>query len=140
VADPAWIRVALVLVILAWVALFGSLLVETALADELVDPGGAETAFIPLLSGALGLALAVKLGVDPKVRDQDKWWKRLWAVFTPERLVGIGAGIYAISGLLGLIVWWVNEDATPDLVSTVALTVFGYAASAVTVVLAKPRS
>ena len=95
------------------------------------DPGLQRFDVTPVLSGALGLVLALSLGVDAKL-SATTFWGRLKQVFEVPGLLRVGAVTYLISALFGGVVWGIQGDTTPALVTSVVLTVAGYAAAAVT--------
>jgi hypothetical protein len=95
---------------------------------------------LPILSGALGLVLALALGVDPKTKLRGaSLSQRLKALFlTTDKLLLLGAWVYALSAVAGIAVWVHKDTVTPALVTTVVLTVVGYAGATVTA-LARPE-
>ena len=124
---------ALFLVVAGYALLFGALLMDTMNADETYEPGDFTTAIIPLLSGALGLVLAVSLGVEVKNAGvAATWWDRVKALLNVRGLLLLGAVVYLLSGAAGGYVWYKQDDLTPDLVTAVVLTVAGYLVATVT--------
>jgi hypothetical protein len=132
-ANPKVQQVAILLVIAAFVGLFGSLLWETWEASSEIEVDGIQAAATPLLAGALGLLLALALGVEPKMRDARSWKERLRALVTINALLTLGAVVYMLAAVAGGIVWWKKGDITPDMVSTLVLAAIGYAVAAIAV-------
>ena len=94
---------AVLVAILGFGGLYFSLLIDVWDADAVVQPRDIQVTITPILSGALGLLLALALGV-----------------------------VYLLAGLAGAVVRWHNGDAMPDTAKAIALTVFGYVAATVT--------
>lgn len=122
-------RIALVVVMAGFVWIFGSLLRDTWHATATVNPGPADTAILPILSGGLSLVLALALGVDPKLIRTGTWGQKLKAAFSADNLLTVCAFVYLVAGLAGVVVWREKGDITPDLVTAVSLTVVGYASA-----------
>jgi hypothetical protein len=118
---------------IGYAALFGALLEDTLDADKAFEPDDFTSTITPLLSGALGLVLAVSLGVEVKAAGARAGLvDRLKALFKTETLLVVGAVIYLVSGIAGGYVWRKQGDVTPDLVTAVVLTVAGYLVATVT--------
>lgn len=130
--DHGLQRFALALVTLVYLGLFGWLLVDTLNADAAFEPSDIQRTVIPVLTGSLGLVLALALGVEAKTRllAAASPKERFAALWTVKGLLRLGAGAYLLSALLGGLVWGIKEDVTPDLVTTVVLIVAGYLAAA----------
>jgi hypothetical protein len=128
---------ALLAVMALFLWIFGALLVDTWRATQPVKPGSADTAIIPILSGGLGLVLALALGVDPSLSRTGPWHARLKAAFSLANMLTASAVVYLVAGLAGVVVWQEKGDVTPDLVTAVSLTVVGYAAATLAA-LARP--
>ena len=133
----AWF--AIVGVIVAYMALFTSLLVDTWDHTAKFEPRGVQTFVTPLLSGALGLVLALALGVDPNKGIRGKTLREwLKGLFATDKILLFGAAIYLASAFAGGFVWWKKDEVTPALVSTIVMTVAGYAAAAMTAIARRP--
>jgi H+/Cl- antiporter ClcA len=130
VPNPALVKLAIVVVTGAFCALFGWLLVDTVNTEASFQPTDMQVVLTPIFSGALGLVLALALGVEPGARDKTRSW--IEDVFTTKRLLLAAAVIYLLAAVVGGVVWGLNEDFTPDLVKALVLTVAGYLAAAVT--------
>jgi hypothetical protein len=132
-ASPAFQKVAIVTVALAYGGLFGWLLADTLHHSGPFDPRPVQANVIPILAGALGLVLALALGVDPNTRIQGTglvhWLRQLLAF---RRLLLFGALVYLASAIAGGVVWGIKDNTTPTLVTAVVLLVAGYFAGAVT--------
>ena len=123
---PAVQKVFLAGSILAFAALFGSLLKDTWDASAPFEPEPIHRYVLPILGGAFGLVLALALGVDP-ARGAAGWR----AFFTIDRLLLVGALVYAAAAVVGGYVWYEKAEITPELVTTLVLIVVGYAATLV---------
>jgi hypothetical protein len=131
--SPVLQWIALALLIVAYGGLFGWLLKDTWDHSAAFDVRSVQTHVTPILSGALGLVLALALGVDPKTRIRgENLRERLRALFAVRGLLLAGAVVYLVSAIVGGIVWGIKEDVTPALVTTIVLTVAGYLAATVT--------
>ena len=75
--------------------------------------------------------LALSLGVEAAIAGMT-FRDRLKKVFEIPGLLRVGAVVYLLSAVVGGIVWGIQEDVTPDLVTSVVLTVAGYGAAAMT--------
>ena len=119
--------IALAIVILGYAGLFTWLLADTLDHSSSFDVRPVLTYVTPIFSGALGLILALSLGVEPKTESIGTgivaWIKSLFGV---PKLLLLGAIVYLASGVAGAIVWGIKGDVTPELVTTVILTVAGY--------------
>lgn len=122
------------LAITVFAALFGSLLWETWDAAAPFDPKAIHLYVLPFLGGAFGLVLALALGVDPAKLGRVGWG----AVFTVQRLLLFGAVVYALAAVAGGFVWWKKDAVTPELVTTIVVTVAGYAAALIAALGRKP--
>jgi hypothetical protein len=131
-------RLAVLLAIVLFIVLYGWLLVSTLLASDPLEPSAMISVTLPILSGALGLVLALGLGVDPTVRGATSFRDRLRKMWALDTLLFSGAVVYLLAGITGLIVWGAQGDLTPELVTVIALTVIGYLGAAVTA-SARPR-
>jgi hypothetical protein len=126
-------RLALLIVIFGFAGLFAWLLIDTLRADAPFDPSDLQTALTPVLSGALGLVLALSLGVDTggaDTKDTTSRWRRLWDNI--DAFLVLGAIVYLISGVAGAIVWGIKDEVTPALVTAIVLTIGGYLAATMT--------
>lgn len=122
---------AVALAVIAFVVLYGSLLKDTMDASTKVEPTDVQTALIPLLSGGLGLLLALALGVEPKPRART-FRARIREILNARGLLLTAAAVYMAAGVIGAVVWNSNRDVAPDLLTAIVLTVFGYIAAALT--------
>jgi cytochrome bd-type quinol oxidase subunit 2 len=122
--HPGMIKLAIVIATGVFVALFAWLLVDTWRANAALEPNPMQLFLTPIFSGALGLVLALSLGVEPAARGE--------AWFTEKRLLLIAAVIYLVAAVVGGVVWAFRQDETPELVSALVLTVAGYLAASVT--------
>jgi hypothetical protein len=129
---PAMVGAAIVGVIVSFAVLWTWLLVDTWNASEKLDPSGPQASLTPILAGGLGLLFALALGVDPNVRGAPGFWARLRAVFKVGNLLVVGAVVYGLAALAGVVVWAEAGDDTPELVSTLVLVAAGYAVAAMT--------
>lgn len=127
---------AVLMAILGFGGLYFSLLIDVWDADALVKPRDIQITITPILSGALGLLLALALGVEPQALSSQGFSGNLKALISKllevELLLKVGACVYLLAGLAGGVVWWHNGDAMPDTAKAIALTVFGYVAATVT--------
>ena len=126
--NPVLQRFALCLVIAGYGLLFGWLAVDTWHHSAKFDVKGAFTATIPPLAGALGVMLAHGLGVDPKTKLRGPRLRdRLRGFFSTDVLLTVGAIVFLLSGIAGIVVWiHKGDDVTPALLTTIALSVIGY--------------
>jgi hypothetical protein len=137
--SPTIIWIAILGVIVAYVLLFASLLIDTWHHADKFEPRGVQTFVTPLLSGALGLVLALSLGVDPdkKIRG-DSLRARLKSLLASDKILLLGGFIYLVSAFAGGYVWYHKDNVTPAIVSTVVMTVAGYAAAAMAGIARRP--
>jgi hypothetical protein len=132
--NPVLRGLVVVVVVVGYAWLFGALLLDTLDADKAFEPGEFTSQAVPILSGALGLVLAVALGVEIKAAGLADATRvgRLKALLRIDNLLLAGAIVYLFSAAAGGYVW--NEqggDITPELVKVVVLTVIGYGAATV---------
>jgi hypothetical protein len=76
--------------------------------------------------------LAHGLGVDPKTKLQGRGLRALIrAFFSTDILLIVGAVVYLLSGIVGIVVWiHAGDEVTPALLTTISLTVIGYIVAA----------
>ena len=129
---PGMVWGSIVGVIVAFAILWTWLLVDTWNATTELEPSGIQTSLTPILAGALGLLFALSLGVDPKLKAAPGLWARLKALFTTDALLVLGAVVYGLAALAGVVVWAKAGDDTPELVSSLVLVAAGYAVAAMT--------
>jgi hypothetical protein len=133
------IWIAIVGVIVAYIALFTSLLIDTWHHTAKFEPHGIQTFVTPLLSGALGLVLALSLGVDPDKKIRGATLRdRLKALLASDKILLFGGAVYFASAFAGGYVWYHKDEVTPALVSTVVMTVAGYAVAAMAAIARRP--
>ena len=130
--NPALQKLAVVLVIIGFGGLFGWLLGDTVAHEQEFEPRTVQTVLTPVLSGALGLVLALALGVDPVSVREESFLGRLKRIVDVRSLLLLGGLVYLCAGLAGAVIWGLKGDVTPDLVTALTLTVFGYLAATVT--------
>jgi hypothetical protein len=131
--DPKLQRFAILLVVVGFAGLFTWLLIDTLRADASFEPRGVQTVLIPLFAGALGLVLALALGVDPKSRQSQSVRDVLRYLFwSDDGLLRLGAFVYLGAAVLGAIVWGIQQDETPGLVTAIVFTTAGYLAAVIT--------
>lgn len=128
--DPVLQRFGMLILELAFAAMFSVLLIQTLSADSEVSVPPMVNILTPVFAGALGLLLARALGVEPSVTGAADLWGRIRAILsTTSGLLRLGAWIYLLAGLAGGIVWGIKGSLTPELVTVLVLTTAGYLAA-----------
>ena len=129
--NPVLQRFALLLVIAGYGLLFSWLAVDTWNHSAKFDVGGGLTATVPPLAGALGVMLAHGLGVDPRTKLTGDFSDWIGGLFSTEVLLTVGAIVFLLSGIAGIVVWiHKGDDVTPALLTTISLSVIGYLVAA----------
>jgi hypothetical protein len=126
--------------VIGFAIIYGVFLWRIMAAPDGVPPALDErlVAMAAVLSGALGSAFAVALGVDDKRTGPSmtipsvSWW------------LAAGIYLYGIVGVLTVVVYLFNLDETPGSLKALALCVVGYGASIITnayrAILPKPAA
>src|SRR5688572_15956787 len=113
--NPYMLRLAMMAVIAGYAALFGWLLWDVWYSSsEPYAPNDLQAYLIPPLSGALGIGLAMQLGVEPKIEGAPDWKEKLAAFFSPKRLLGLGSIVLGAGIVVGIFVWASRQDETPE--------------------------
>jgi peptidoglycan/LPS O-acetylase OafA/YrhL len=129
--NPFILRLGILAVIAGFAALFAWLLWDVWYSSTTpYDPNDLQVYLIPPVAGALGIGLALQLGVSPKIEGEPGWKDRLWSLIDPKRLIGLGSIVLFVAVVVGIFVWASREDETPELVTTLILTVVGYLVAA----------
>ena len=137
--SPFMIWFAVLIVVLGYIGIFGWLLVDTLRHSASFDVRPAQSYVLPPFAGALGLVLALSLGVDPTKKIYGRSLKeRLKRLLSVDHILLFGGIAYLVSAVAGFIVWAVKGNITPELVTTVVLTVVGYLAAAATQIARTP--
>ncbi|MCV0403788.1 MAG: hypothetical protein K5924_08760 [Chloroflexi bacterium] len=115
--------------LLGFIALYAYFLLEVVRAPDGAPPALDErlVGIGAILSGALGSAFAVALGVE----DQTM---RTRAITMPslQTLLGLGLWAYALVAMTSIVVFALNLDETPVAISSLALVLVGFVAAIVT--------
>ena len=121
-------KVIVIIVILGFVGLYLYFDVQVLQAANNTPPvlGDAVVGVAALLSGALGSAFAVALGVKPPGAEKEGPLPPL------KTILGLGLWVYVFVGFFTAIVYLLNPNETPGAVSAVALAFVGYAVAVVT--------
>jgi hypothetical protein len=116
--------------LLGFIALYVYFIIAILTAKSGIPPtfSSAAVDIAAILSGALGTAFAVALGV--KGKDENT---RGLLVGGPSEtlLLTIGIWIYAIVGIMTVVVYIIKPNETPGSISAMALLIAGYVAAVV---------
>lgn len=137
VDDPFQIAVRNVTVLAALVAYAGLAVYVVwqtwqAASGTPAEVPGVQSAALGALAVALGAGYAVILGVPPKEEEEirasgfRRFWKWITAGGTGTVLLGLGALLYLVVGIVISATYAFNEAETPTVLSTIAVGFGGY--------------
>lgn len=116
---------------LGFLGVYVAFLVQVVQASDGQPPNFNEAVvnFAATISGAIGSAFAVALGVNA---DNASPSRLLFRGVSEADLLKIGLWLYAIVGVAAALVYGLNPNETPGSISTLAFVFVGYVAALVT--------